>query len=90
LSLPLEDFVADGTLVAVAVVDSFSSRGFSVEGKVELVVEGGASLRPGGGDVELAALLVAEAGVGHEGDHVPVTGELRNKSITIVLNAGCF
>jgi len=87
--LLLEDGVAHGTLVALAVADRFSGLGLSVSEVVELVVQGNASLSLEGSDVELAALLLAESGVGQIGNHIPVTGKLRNKNYDDYLSCAC-
>jgi hypothetical protein len=78
----LENGVGHGALGAVflAVANSLAILELAVLEVVELVVDGGALFSLEGGDVQLGALLLAEVGVGHVGNHIPVAGKLRNKN----------
>jgi hypothetical protein len=79
--LLLEDGVAHGSLAfTLAVADGFSGLCLAVSEVEELVVQGGVGLSGESGDAHLAALLLAEGGVGHVGNHIPVSGELRNRN----------
>lgn len=90
LLLLLEDGVAHSGLgLSLAVADGFGGLGLAVGEVVELVVQGGVGLSLEGGDAQLGALLLAEAGVGHVGNHIPVTGVLRNRNYDDYLSCVC-
>jgi hypothetical protein len=74
---PLEDDVAHGSLAfTLAVADSFIGLCLAVDEVVKLVVLGGVGLSAESRDAHLGALLLAEDGIGHVGNQIPVTGEL--------------